>query len=326
MNTKLYLGPMSKNIVDAAIEFSNEDNIPLGFCASRRQIDFTGGYVNNWTTEHFSNYVKMHTSNILVCRDHGGPGQGSKNDDGFDSFLCDSYYMDIIHIDPWVKYKTIDDIVNKTVEAMTLCNSINSKLLYEVGTEQAIRRISSDELSTFLHNLKTRLGDALFGRIIYAVIQSGTSLKEDKNTGEYDAERLKRMIAVCQKYNVFSKEHNGDYLSGKIIREKFNLGLDAINIAPEFGLIETTCILDRLSDDDLLFDEVHKLCYNSGKWKKWVDDNFDPFADKRQLIKICCHYIFSNKRFKEIMSLDVFAGINDEIKNKIKNRIVNIVG
>ena len=52
---------MSKNCIDASIEISNEHDIPLMLIASRRQIDSNesgGGYVNNWTTEKFSEYVK----------------------------------------------------------------------------------------------------------------------------------------------------------------------------------------------------------------------------------------------------------------------------
>ena len=59
--TLLAVGPMSKNCVDATIELSNRYNTPIMLIASRRQIDskdFGGGYVNNWTTETFSSYVK----------------------------------------------------------------------------------------------------------------------------------------------------------------------------------------------------------------------------------------------------------------------------
>ena len=50
--------------------------------ASRRQIDSSelgGGYVNNWTTESFSNYVKKKDKkkNVVLCRDHGGPWQNN---------------------------------------------------------------------------------------------------------------------------------------------------------------------------------------------------------------------------------------------------------
>ena len=59
-STLLCVGPMSVNCVDAAIELSNQFDTPLMLIASRRQIDselFGGGYVNNWSTKQFSDYV-----------------------------------------------------------------------------------------------------------------------------------------------------------------------------------------------------------------------------------------------------------------------------
>jgi hypothetical protein len=319
---KLYIGPMSKNIVDAAIEL----NMNLGFCASRRQIEYNGGYVNNWTTASFVKYVKKRSSDILIIRDHGGPGQGAKEDNGFDSFKHDIKLVDIIHIDPWKKFHSLENGIDKTAEYIEFCNKLNTNCMYEVSTEEAIRKITHDELYIFLKKLKNKLGKVLFNKILYAVIQSGTSLKEDRNTGTYDEIRLKKMIEVCKEFNVLSKEHNGDYLSSTIIKEKFDLGLDAINIAPEFGIIETLCILNRLSNNDKTFNKIYQMCYESGKWKKWVSDDFDPDSNKKQTVKICCHYIFSDERFKRILSSKIFDGINEEIKSRIKSRTRDIVG
>ena len=56
MYPKYYIGPMSRNVVDAVIEFCNETNTLIGLIPSRRQIEWDGGYVNNWTTKEFSKY------------------------------------------------------------------------------------------------------------------------------------------------------------------------------------------------------------------------------------------------------------------------------
>ena len=78
------IGPMSKNCVDASIEFSNENNFLLMLIASRRQIESNElgrGYVNNWSTEEFSTYVlkKDKKKKIILCRDHGGPWQNDRD-------------------------------------------------------------------------------------------------------------------------------------------------------------------------------------------------------------------------------------------------------
>ena len=98
---RLYIGPMSKNIVDATIEYSNDTATSIGFCVSRRQVEYNGGYVNNWTTETFSKYVRSKAKYGVLVRDHGGPWQGAEKDDGITSFRHDVNCFDIIHIDPW---------------------------------------------------------------------------------------------------------------------------------------------------------------------------------------------------------------------------------
>ena len=58
---KFYIGPMSKNVVESTIELSDRCKVPIILIASRRQIDstdFGGGYVENWDTNQFSNYVR----------------------------------------------------------------------------------------------------------------------------------------------------------------------------------------------------------------------------------------------------------------------------
>ena len=109
-DVKFCIGPMSKNIVDAIIKFVNDTNKKMILIPSRRQIEHNGGYVNNWTTKEFSEYVRSKTNNLFLERDHGGPGQGSEMDDGLESLDNDSQYFDIIHIDPWKFYKDISDL------------------------------------------------------------------------------------------------------------------------------------------------------------------------------------------------------------------------
>ena len=108
---KFYIGPMSKNVVDAVIEFSEETDNKIGFIPSLRQVEYNGGYVNNWTTEEFSKYVN---GRVVIERDHGGAGQGYMEDDGIGSFQADAEHFDIIHIDPWKKYPEYEDGLKKS--------------------------------------------------------------------------------------------------------------------------------------------------------------------------------------------------------------------
>jgi hypothetical protein len=135
------------------------------------------------------------------------------------------------------------------------------------------------------------------------------------------------MLSVVKKYNLMSKEHNGDFLDVGIIKEKFKLGLDSINIAPEFGQIETNVILNeiRKKNPDLIND-FFNICYESKKWEKWVNKEFNPFENRIELIKICGHYVFSNEKFKELkryLSIEIENTIKKEITKKIKKLLIN---
>ena len=131
-------------------------------------------------------------------------------------------------------------------------------------------------------------------------------LLEGNNIGKYNNKKLDKMIELCKKYNLISKEHNGDWVNIDLIKEKFDRGLNSINIAPELGEIETKVILNEIKKiNDIekqkkLFNNFYKLCYESKKWVKWVSKDFNPEENKEKLINICGHYIFSCPGFEDI--------------------------
>ena len=301
---------MSKNVVDSIIEFGGE----LGFIPSRRQVDYNGGYVNNWTTGEFSKYVN---GRVSIERDHGGIGQGYKYDDGIESFMHDCRYFDKIHIDPWKEYQDFDKGLQETIDCINFIYQVMGKkeVKFEVGTEESIRRFEVDELENLLRHLKRKLESDIFDNIEYVVVQSGVGLDLGKqnNTGTFDPDRLEKMIDVCKKFGKKSKEHNGDYLSNNEYKVRFDMGLDSINIAPEFGQLETLCYLEEMGED---IDEYYNICYESKRWEKWVDKDFIPEKNKKELIEICGHYLLSDKRFLSNRPL-----IDDKIKRVIKNKL-----
>ena len=320
MDIKYFIGPMSKNIVDAIVEFCANTGNTIGLIPSRRQVEWDGGYVNNWTTEEFSKYV----TTLPLQRDHGGPGQGNNDDDGYESLAYDAKHLQLIHIDPWKKYPDFAEGLKWTANMIEYCDRINSNIVYEIGTEEAIRPFKADELEKLILALKQELMPGLFDKIKYLVIQSGTSLKGINQTGNYDSERLKEMIAVARKYKLISKEHNGDYIPVEIIKEKFDLGLDCINIAPEFGLIETQTYLEEIKNGKLL-DRFWQICYDSKKWVKWVNPGFDPYYNKEQLVKISGHYVLSYPEFiSDIKSQ--FPGIDEKVKANVTKKLNQLYG
>ena len=293
---KYYIGPMSKNVVDCVIKHGQKHSI--GLIPSRRQVDFSGGYVNGWNTETFSSYVKKKNSSVLLCRDHGGAEQGQVSDDGNKSFGTDAQYLDLIHIDPFRVSETIYQAAEKTADIIEKIFEVNPNIMYEVGTEEAIFKYQPEDLNWMLGYLKIRLRMEYFNQIKYAVVQSGTrlDLATRTNIGNYNNTRLQNFIEIVKNFNLMSKEHNGDYLTDSFdVEVRFASGLDAINIAPEYGQIESEFYLEMCSRDNALFEQLYKICYNSGKWKKWISDV--SRVSKSQIIMTCCHYILSDKSF-----------------------------
>ena len=325
MTSKVFLGPMSKNIVDTVIEYSNSFKLPFTFIPSRRQVEYDGGYVNNWTTKEFVNYVKTKGKYISVERDHGGPGQGTNMDNGIDSFKEDCKYMDVIHIDPWKKYQDYESGLNETIKALNYCYNENPNLYFEIATEEGIRRFEVDELEKFILDLQQQIKPEIYNRIKYFVVQCGTGLLEASNIGHYEKDRLKKMVELCKKYGFISKEHNGDWVSTDLMREKFELGLDCINVAPELGQIETKAILkeikkiENIEKRKELFETFFKICLNSKKWVKWVSKDFKPEENKEKLINICGHYVFSYTEFQKIK--DQLPNSNKQIKKDLIKKI-----
>ena len=231
---------MSKNVVDSIVSFSNNNNIDIVFIPSRRQVDNSGGYVNNWTTKQFYDYINEKSNKKMkIERDHGGPGQGYMDDDGFESLRDDAKYLDIIHIDPWKKYKLYSEGLDWTIKCINYLYSINPHIEYEIGTEEGIRPTTCDELDMFVKDIKCALPNNIFNQIKYLVIQCGTKLLEKENIGTFDSEKLTNMLKVAKKHNLTAKEHNGDWIDMDTVINKESLGLECINIAPEFGEIET---------------------------------------------------------------------------------------
>ena len=135
--------------------------------------------------------------------------------------------------------------------------------------------------------------------------------------------QIPQMIKICNKYGIFMKEHNTDYLSTESLKWQPRLGIHAANIAPEFGVAETKSFLQILKQNGLnkLTDEFLKISYESMQWKKWMLKDTDASDMDRSII--AGHYIFATEDFLELKA-EANAKINnlDEIlKSKLKESI-----
>lgn len=310
---------MSKEIVDAVVEFSKSTSMPLGLIPSRRQIEYDGGYVNNWTTKAFSEYVRNKNKDTLLVRDHGGPGQGAEDDDGLESLENDiSNGFDILHIDPWKTVKSIKEGIKKTSDLILECSNIDENIIFEIGTEEAIYPYTPEQLEEIIVGTKSAVGDAS-KNILYGVVQSGVQISGTKNIGNFSPTRLKKMTDICKKYSLISKEHNGDYLTLEEIKERVQQGLGCINMAPEFGVIQTRLLVDHVFSKSQK-EDAYKTCKESKKYIKWLPENMKQNPSKNMVISVSGHYSFTKEPFASSIPL-----IQLELKRILFKRFEAIV-
>lgn len=362
--TLLGVGPMSVNCVDAAIELANEHEVPLMLIASRRQIDseeFGGGYVNNWTTEEFARYVidRDKKGKVLLARDHGGPWQSIKEKDAGlglrramesakSSYRADlSAGFQVLHIDPSVDihgHPDIDEVLDRVFDLYEFCWSqaqqLRQEVIFEIGTEEQSGSTNSQEELDYTLNAVTKFcAKYRIPPPTFVVIQCGTRVMETRNVGSFDSPirvldeipaeiQLPKMIEICNRYGIFMKEHNTDYLSDGALQWHPRLGIHAANVAPEFGVAETRALLNVLESNGLerLADRFLQVAYNSNKWDKWMLR--DTGATDRDRAIIAGHYVFSRPECLELKAQATIAlagkGVNLEnhLKQQVKRSIL----
>ena len=335
-STLLGVGPMSLNCVDSVIEISNNEKIPLILIASRRQIDskyFGGGYVNNWSTEEFSKYVKNRDKLGLtyLARDHGGPWQSDIErkerfglreamESAKKSFKADiDAGFQILHLDPSIDINgnlSVDDSLERLFELYDFCCNYAKKqgkeIIYEIGTEeQSGSTNTQEELEFTLSKIHEFCTKNKYPKPTFVVIQTGTKVKELRNIGSLDSSfrvkkeippeiQIPQIIKICNQYQIFMKEHNADYLSDEVLSWHPRLGIHSANVAPEFGVTESKAFLQTLESNGLqdIADQFLRLSFDSGKWNKWIIKE-NKTSDREKAI-IAGHYNFSNPKFIEI--------------------------
>lgn len=363
--TMLGIGPMSKTLIKSVMLLGKEKDFPLMFIASRNQVDadeFGSGYVCHWDQERFAKAIKdmAEETNFdglyYLCRDHGGPWQRDKERNehlpedqamalGKKSYLYDLLNgFDLLHIDPtkdpYVVGKVIDMDVNirRTVELIEYVETERKNrnlpaISYEVGTEETNGGLTSPEnYEKFIQKLLAKLDEKGLPHPSFIVGNTGTLTRLTEQVGHVDSTSCKELSAIAKKYGVGLKEHNGDYLDDPTCLEHPALGVTAMNVAPEFGTVETQAYLKLIETENRLVEQglikepsklgeaLREESVNSGRWKKWMVDGKDKltpeeiFKDEkltRLITEISGHYTFNNPRVKE------------EIANLYKNLAVS---
>lgn len=358
----LCVGPMSKNCVDAIIQFANDTQRPFPLIASRRQIEceeFGGGYVNGWNTATFASYVMQRDKGFVpLCRDHGGPWQGNGEADLPDheamqkakvSMLEDiTHGFDVIHIDPSLKGgsildpSTLEKIFDLYAFVCETARRLGRRIEIEVGAEQQSGRFSdAQELVSLLKAITAFCERRNFQRPLFCVAQTGTLVREMRNVGftegrkneAYDQKYAVESIEKTVKYlsdiayinGVYIKEHNGDYLSDGSMSLRHKLDVGAVNVAPEFGVFESKCYITLCQQYGLnsLLEKMLTVFYNSHKWEKWL--SVDSQANDLDKAIMAGHYTFGSVEFQELRN-ELARAMTSRGMDLDKYIVTNMVG
>ncbi len=305
MNSQLGIGPLSSEIIEAIFRYSHYFRKELMIIASKNQIDYNGGYVNNWTTKEFMGFIeemrlKYPNSDIKICRDHCGPGFNGIFDleDTYRTIKTDiENGFDLIHID-FCNFKGLEEEkLEESKKAIEYAQSLNPRILIEVGTDENVGTnfgmMNLEEIEREIDFFTS------FCRPEFYVVQTGSLVKEMNQAGNFNKEFLKKISSLIQSKGLKLKEHNADYLSKEDIDLRKDI-VDAMNIAPQLGVIQTALILKKCLIYGIKFDDFFEEVYQGKRWKKWLNSNTEE--NKLLCFLIAGHYHFSSDRYKRIMN------------------------
>lgn len=311
------VGPISSEIIESVYIFSEFKRKPIMLISSKNQIDYKNGYVNNWNTNEYVNFLKKlkkkyKKSNVLICRDHCGPGFNGTY------LLKDTYKtiekdiennFDLIHIDFSKMKSSYKNILLESRKAIRFAISLNKDIQIEVGTDENLsQKFSHMHIDDFYNEY---LFFSEIKKPAFFVVPTGSLVLENYQVGSFNKSFLLSLKKKFKKIDIRFKEHNADYLSKEKILLRKNI-IDAINIAPQFGVSQTNVLLKNCIQYGINHIDFLNKSYDSFKWKKWLYKNTKN--NKYLCAVLSGHYNFNSKEYHQILEqLSKIKNIREEI-------------
>lgn len=301
---KLGIGPMSSEVIESAFRFAQVAKQPLMLISSRNQIDWEGGYVENWTTRQYADFAgtmrqKYPQAKIYLCRDHCGPGfkPGSNDNDKLDVYktINDDIAngFDLIHVD-FCHYSSDDkEILVASRQAVEHILREKPDMLIEMGTDENNGRNFRD-----LKDIEKQMQFFRdFCQPHFYVGQTGSLIQELGQQGHFRKEYIKKLHQLAEKYDLALKEHNADYLSPEEVIKRRGL-IEAMNVAPQYGVLQTMLSLQKCALYGIDPEDFLEESYQSRRWSKWLRHSSPE--DRYRCSVIAGHYHFAGANYKRI--------------------------
>jgi hypothetical protein len=293
---KLGVGPMSREIIECINEYGKHNRLMV--VASRNQVDYNSGYV--CATGELAESIL--NPEIILCRDHCGP-YFSDADEGksLDTALeeCKKTIkedvdagFDLIHIDvsriPENQFKYAKELIDFTID-------LSPNIMLEFGSENN----TGTDLAPSLERIEEQLEfvEQYCGNLVYFVTQTGSFTKHTQ-IGTFDINRNKQIARRVHDRGFLFKEHNADYLTKEQVAMRKIGGVDAMNVAPQLGAMQTSILLD-MSNNNKEWIKFTEVVLKSNLWTKWMPKDF---FDEVMAVIVAGHYLYNTKEYENLIN------------------------
>lgn len=294
---KMGYGPMSLEIISILQDHATKEH-PLMVIGSRNQVDYVNGYVCQFSDlqRAFSN-----NSNILLCRDHCGPffkdtDKGLSIQDAISECKKTISYdieagVELIHVD----VSRVDDSFAVADELINYALNLNPRLLLEFGSEEN----TGENLNKTLSHLDEQLSycQQYKNNIKFFVSQTGSFIKSEQ-LGSFNLDYNKTIANKIHAAGFLFKEHNGDYITNEDLILRKQVGIDAINVAPQLGVVQTKTLY-QMSKNSLEWDNFANKVYSGKKYHRWLPKH--QYNDALAAVMVSGHYFFNTDEYNKIL-------------------------
>jgi hypothetical protein len=158
-----------------------------------------------------------------------------------------------------------------------------------------------------------------FPNMQFVVAQTGSLVYENRQAGSFASNIVKDLVEFANEAGVGLKEHNADYLTATEIERRKLVGVHALNVAPQLGVIQTKLIKDWAKIYGLTkeWDAFANAVISSGKWSKWTDSE-----DSEMRVAVAGHYLFNDISYKTLVDE---LSIHTNWKQKLEYRVQDLV-
>jgi fructose/tagatose bisphosphate aldolase len=235
---ELACGPMSSQAIEAVFRVSEDRGVQLALIASKNQIDYAGGYVNDWTTAQYMEFVRFMResyprADVVVCRDHLGPGFKKKvpgmsqYQDVLNTLESDiEQGFDLVHVDFCHAEGSEVARLEVTADIVAQARAKRSDIGIEVGTDEIGVLRNREHIQREIDWLvRNNVNPDLY------VLNTGSKVEANRQAGHFNPGLVEQVRTMLQGTGMRIKEHNADFLGyPQIIQRQGKVG--AMNIAP----------------------------------------------------------------------------------------------